>query len=76
VPEIWEAFQLDPESFQSKYGFYKPDSNDGLIIHCRSGIRARTAADKLALLNYDKVQVYKGSFLDWESRGGEIQTEQ
>ena len=73
MSEIWDAFQMTPDEFQSKYGFAKPDTNDPILIYCLAGRRAQVAADKLALLNYDSVEVYEGSFEDWEERGGDIE---
>ena len=76
VPEIWTAFQLDSDSFESKYGFAKPDLNDRLVVHCLSGKRARMASDKLTLLNFENVDIYKGSVNDWKARGGQVLTEE
>ena len=76
VPEIWNAFQLDSDTFESKYGFAKPDLCDQLVVHCLSGKRARMASDKLTLLNFENVDIYKGSFNDWKARGGQVLTEE
>ena len=76
VPEIWTAFQLDSNTFETKYGFSKPDLNDQLVVHCLSGKRARMASDKLTLLNFENVDIYKGSFNDWKARGGQELTEE
>ena len=72
VSEIWTAFQLDADAFESKYGFAKPDLNEPVVVHCLSGKRATMASDKLTLLNYENVDIYKGSFNEWKARGGEV----
>ena len=36
------------------------------------GIRAFSASDKLLLLAYENVSVYKGSLLDWKAKGGQF----
>lgn len=57
--------------FSQKYGFAKPDplSSGSLALHCLRGKRALDASDKLLLLGYDNVKVYKGSFMEWKSAG-------
>lgn len=75
VSEIWQAFsQLSTEEFESKYGFSKPSTSTVLATHCLKGKRAMEAADKLNLLGYHNIKVYKGSFNDWKEKGGEIES--
>ena len=73
--EVWEAFaQLSKNEFESKYGFAKPELEQDMILHCLMGKRALDASDKLSLLGYTKVKVYKGSFNEWKEKGGEVLT--
>lgn len=64
----------EPE-FEAKYGFQRPLKSDNFGLHCMRGKRATDAADKLMLLGYDSVKIYKGSFLDWKSAGGQVHKE-
>ena len=57
----------------SKYGFTRPKSSDAVVLHCLKGKRALDAADKLSLLNFDNLKIYKGSFIDWKNRGGTVE---
>ena len=60
VCDIWPAFQLDNTKFQTKYGIEKDLlKSKKIVLHCLKGKRAFDAADKLALLGYDDVYVYK-----------------
>ena len=44
MSEIKEAFSMDPDEFETKYGTPKPDSSDNnIIFHCLAGIRSRRA---------------------------------
>ena len=76
VGEIWEAFsQLSDGEFEAKYGFAKPGLEQDMVLHCLKGKRALDASDKLSLLGYTKVKVYKGSFSEWKEKGGEVLTQ-
>ena len=60
VCDIWSAFQMDSEKFRNKYGIEKVTlKTKPIVLHCLKGKRAFDAADKLALLGYDDVYVYK-----------------
>ena len=60
VCDIWPAFQMDGEKFLKKYGIEKVTlKTKPIVLHCLKGKRAFDAADKLALLGYDDVYVYK-----------------
>ena len=60
VCDIWPAFQMDQEKFQKTYGVDKLVlKSKKIVLHCLKGKRAFDAADKLALLGYDDVYVYK-----------------
>ena len=68
--------ELDPDDFEVRYKFNRPEKNLNLkspiVITCKSGVRAMKAAEALLALGYPTVGVYKGSFLDWESHGGKV----
>ena len=73
VGQIWEAFsQLSGEDFKSKYGFDRPEKSAKIGLLCKLGKRATDASDKLLLMGYENVLVYKGSFMDWQAKGGQI----
>ncbi|CAG0896814.1 unnamed protein product [Darwinula stevensoni] len=72
LPEMKEAFQLDPDDFQKKYAFPMPPKNqEGLVFYCRKGMRATEAAGDLYLLGY-RPSVYTG-YVEWVERGGPLQ---
>ena len=51
---------MDQEKFQKTYGVDKMVlKSKKIVLHCLKGKRAFDAADKLALLGYDDVYVYK-----------------
>ena len=76
VGEIWEAFSLLSDGeFEAKYGFAKPGPEQDMVLHCLKGKRALDASDKLSLLGYTKVKVYRGSFSEWKEKGGEVLTQ-
>lgn len=60
-------FELDNSAFQSTYGFSKPQVNDEIIVYCKMGGRANTAAGILEKYGYKNVTVYSGSWMDWIS---------
>jgi len=70
--ELKEAITLDSSHFKEKYKFDKPQVEDTLICLCKAGIRAVNAEAVLKESGYNKVLVYKGSFLDWKANDGEV----
>ena len=71
--EIWKAFaSMDESTFESKYGFVRPSPSAPLAVSCLRGKRALDASDKLRLLGYGNIKVYKGSFWDWKEKGGKV----
>eukprot|EP00088_Acartia_fossae_P030227 TRINITY_DN31201_c0_g1_i1.p1 TRINITY_DN31201_c0_g1~~TRINITY_DN31201_c0_g1_i1.p1 ORF type:complete len:166 (-),score=46.34 TRINITY_DN31201_c0_g1_i1:47-544(-) len=73
LPEIPEAFEMEPEAFKEKYKFDLPakDRKD-LVLTCRSGRRILVAESKMKPLGYTHLRLYRGSFKDWQANGGEI----
>ncbi len=51
-------------------GFFKEfqslDKNRPVYIYCRSGIRSRKAAEKLALLDFKEIYDLKGGIKNWK----------
>ncbi|KAG7176053.1 Thiosulfate sulfurtransferase/rhodanese-like domain-containing protein 3-like 3 [Homarus americanus] len=62
---------LDEKSFQEKYGFSKPSSDQSLVTHCMMGGRAKRAGDALIAKGL-QARVYVGSFNDWNAKGGKV----
>ena len=59
VHEIYSAFNLPAPQFRARYGFEKPAKVDKVYTHCKMGKRATDAADKLVLIGYENVAVYR-----------------
>ena len=59
VHEIYSAFNLPATEFRANYGFEKPAKTAALCTHCKMGKRATDAADKLFLIGYENVAVYR-----------------
>ncbi|XP_057367491.2 uncharacterized protein LOC130688528 [Daphnia carinata] len=77
LPELENAFSLGDEEFLAKYGFSKPAKDaTNVVVGCKSGRRAATAIGILEKLGYTSLAIYKGSFLDWQAKGGPITKEQ
>ncbi|KAI8905973.1 hypothetical protein EDD86DRAFT_211233 [Gorgonomyces haynaldii] len=43
LPELSQAFSLDPKQFLKKYKFEKPDKAASLIFYCQAGVRSAKA---------------------------------
>ncbi|XP_045137972.1 putative thiosulfate sulfurtransferase, mitochondrial [Portunus trituberculatus] len=71
IGELEDAFELDDDTFQAKYGFAKPSAEQTLVTHCQMGGRARRAGDALAKKGL-QARVYVGSFGDWTAKGGKV----
>ena len=41
-----------------------------MVFFCKAGVRSRSAAGLAGQAGYENVGEYKGSWLDWERRGG------
>lgn len=44
-----------------------PDKSACVVVYCRSGVRAREAAEIMDAAGYGDVRLYRGSWLDWMS---------
>ncbi|KAH8041061.1 hypothetical protein HPB51_013721 [Rhipicephalus microplus] len=70
--EVGAALELPPEKFKEKYGRDKPSPDDpNVIFSCRKGVRATSAMQTAHARGYHAARFYRGSFCDWEQRGGE-----
>jgi rhodanese-related sulfurtransferase len=65
-----EALFLPSDEFKDRFGFTKPPASKEVVFYCKSGVRSAAAAQLARQGGYEKVGEYKGSWLDWERRGG------
>ena len=66
-----DAMFLPEEEFEDRFGFSKPAMDKELVFYCRAGVRSSAAVQLAKQVGYENVAEYKGSWLDWESKGGE-----
>ncbi|CAG0888160.1 unnamed protein product [Darwinula stevensoni] len=73
LPELEEAFKMDSDSFERKYGCRKPNpEEENVVMMCGTGRRAKLAIDALRPLGYHRLKWYSGSFNDWVAKGGDV----
>ncbi|KAF2231032.1 Rhodanese-like protein [Viridothelium virens] len=65
-----DALFLSPEDFEDRFGFEKPPPDKELVFYCKAGVRSSAAAQLAQQQGYDKVAEYRGSWLDWQKKGG------
>lgn len=65
VGEFENAFKLSEQQFEQQYGSPKPNQNERLILHCRTGARSAKAGVIAEKLGYKNVENYVGSALEW-----------
>ncbi|XP_077515202.1 thiosulfate sulfurtransferase-like isoform X1 [Amblyomma americanum] len=71
--DIGVALEMSPEKFKEKYGREKPSPDDpNVIFSCRKGVRATSAMQTAHAKGYHAARFYRGSFCDWQERGGEV----
>ncbi|KAK2787154.1 hypothetical protein FQN51_003448 [Onygenales sp. PD_10] len=81
-----DAFFLSPGEFLTRFGFPKPpmttpasadssSTGNDIVFYCKAGVRASAMAELAVQAGYDRerIGVYKGSWLDWEKRGGQVE---
>lgn len=56
VGEVPTAFNLPGEDFKDKYGFLKPETSEYIVVHCKAGVRAQTAAKSMFGSGYSNVE--------------------
>ena len=61
---IPQAILVPMESIGNRMPEELPDKDAILLIHCRTGVRSKLAADKLASLGYTKLYDF-GGIVDW-----------
>ncbi|KAL1795636.1 hypothetical protein ACET3X_005860 [Alternaria dauci] len=65
-----DALLLDEEEFQDRFGFQKPPKGKEVVFFCKAGVRSSAAAGIARQAGYTNVGEYRGSWLDWQKRGG------
>ena len=65
-----DALMLPDEEFEDRFGFAKPEMHKEVVFYCRSGVRSNAAAQLAQQAGYGNVAEYRGSWLDWQERGG------
>lgn len=65
-----DALLLPPEEFTDRFGFAKPPLDKEVVFFCKAGVRSSAAAQIAKQAGYQHVGEYRGSFLDWERKGG------
>ncbi|OCL02133.1 Rhodanese-like protein, partial [Glonium stellatum] len=65
-----DALFLSPDEFQDRFGFAKPAATKEVVFYCKAGVRSSAAAQLARQGGYERVGEYRGSWLDWERRGG------
>ncbi|KAF2479488.1 Rhodanese-like domain-containing protein [Neohortaea acidophila] len=65
-----DAWHLPEEEFEDRFGFSKPNPDKEVIFYCRSGVRSSAAAQLAQQNGYQNISEYKGSWLDWQEKGG------
>ncbi|KAJ6102093.1 hypothetical protein N7486_004520 [Penicillium sp. IBT 16267x] len=73
-----DALYLTPDEFETRFGFPKPSVNEDqqMVFYCKAGVRARAAAQLAVQAGYDpeSIGVYDGSWLDWQKKGGRVES--
>ncbi|KAF2849456.1 Rhodanese-like protein [Plenodomus tracheiphilus IPT5] len=65
-----DALLLDEEDFAERFGFQKPPLGKEVVFFCKAGVRSSAAAAFAKQAGYTNVGEYRGSWLDWQKRGG------
>ncbi|KAF2837199.1 Rhodanese-like protein [Patellaria atrata CBS 101060] len=68
-----DAIFLPAEEFEAQFGFPKPRAEQEIVFYCKAGVRSSAAAQLALRAGYQKVGEYRGSWLDWQRKGGEIE---
>jgi len=68
-----DALLLPAEEFEDRFGFAKPDINKEVVFYCKAGVRSSAAAQVAEQGGYQKIAEYRGSWLDWQKQGGQIE---
>lgn len=64
VAQLAKAFLSSDEEFNKTYCFPKPPKSMAVVFSCRSGVRARSAAETVSALGYT-TSYFPGSWEQW-----------
>ncbi|KAF1836448.1 Rhodanese-like protein [Decorospora gaudefroyi] len=65
-----DALLLDEQEFHDRFGFAKPPKGKEIVFFCKAGVRGSAAAGIARKAGYTNIGEYRGSWLDWQKRGG------
>ncbi|KAF2639562.1 Rhodanese-like protein [Massarina eburnea CBS 473.64] len=65
-----DALLISEEEFMDRFGWEKPPKGKEIVFFCKAGVRSSAAAQLAKQAGYENVGEYRGSWLDWEKRGG------
>ncbi|KAL8296992.1 hypothetical protein RB597_006205 [Gaeumannomyces tritici] len=68
-----DSFHITDDEFADRFDFPRPDHDAELVFYCKAGVRSRAAAQLARDAGWRNVGEYSGSWLDWDSNGGEVQ---
>ncbi|KAK2603777.1 hypothetical protein QQS21_004062 [Conoideocrella luteorostrata] len=68
-----QSFHIPEADFEDMYGFERPSRDSTLLLYCKAGVRAKSAAGLAKHAGWRSVGEYTGSWLDWEANGGPIE---
>lgn len=63
--EMFEAFHMTPEDFETEFGFPKPKPEETVIFYCQYGPRSLMAAQILSWLGYENVLHFRDGYHEW-----------
>lgn len=73
LPEVADAFALDPQDFHKKYGVPMPGKNaDNIVLGCLFAVRSNQAGQYLQKIGFNAIRIYSGGFNEWKAQGGPI----
>ncbi|KAI9562735.1 hypothetical protein GHT06_010189 [Daphnia sinensis] len=73
LPDVVEAFAMNPQDFHEKYGISLPEKNaDNIVLGCLYAIRSNKAGLYLQSVGYNAIRIYSGGFNEWKTLGGPI----
>ncbi|CED84011.1 Rhodanese-related sulfurtransferase [Phaffia rhodozyma] len=81
LSELKDALAMEPDVFQSKYAYKKPEPDQPIVVYCRSGRRSQSALETLQATPiaghaFTNVRNYTGSWLDWTAKYQPTKNEQ
>jgi len=65
-----DALFLPADEFEDKFGFPKPETDKEVVFYCKAGVRSSAAAKLAEQGGYENIAEYRGSWLEWERKGG------